>query len=265
MNKSAATLHRLRELAYESAQPWAASYSGNAAGAAVLLSDGRWVRGTRVESATFPLTIPALQAAFVGAASMGRRDIVAAAQHGYMEPGAWAWLAVAVGATVRNESADLVSFQKDLPAPADELQVRHDAGPPADDFEGVALAREVAEHAHAPYSNYQVGCILLYEGEDGQARLVPGVNVEHPDWTRGLCAERSAIAAALSSGRGQIRRAYLSCPTDPTGIPCGACRQLLAEHLPDAALVMDRGPEPPERSTARDLLPRFFSGESLRG
>ena len=122
------------------------------------------------------------------------------------------------------------------------------------------LARRAAAHAYVPESDFPVGCVLL--AEDG--RLVPGCNVEHGDWTRGLCAERTALATAAAYGVGPVRRIFLSCPTDPGGTPCGACRQLLAEHVPGVPIVMDRGEAPPARTTPEHLLPDFFSGDRLR-
>ena len=48
--------------------------------------------------------------------------------------------------------------------------------------------------AYAPYSRYQVGAAILTE--DGQ--LFSGGNVENAVYPLGLCAERVAIAAAVT-------------------------------------------------------------------
>jgi cytidine deaminase len=254
----------LRRHAAEVAAVSHVPFSGQPEGAALLLSDGRWVAGARVESATFPLTIPALQAAYVAAVGAGHHDIVAVALSRTALPGEFGWIAQAVGVEPHLLGDDALAFAELLPMPAERLDVRLDASTPADDAEGVGLARGIASHAFIPFSDYPVGCVLLYELDAGGAALVPGVNVEHPDWTRGLCAERSALATARSLGPGTVRRGYLSCLRDPDGTPCGACRQLLVELLPDGTLALDRGSEPPERVTPRQLLPGSFSGERLR-
>jgi cytidine deaminase len=261
-----ARLAALRGCAHRVAAATTAPYSGVPAGASLLLSDGRWIGAARFESGVFPLTIPALQAAFVAAVGAGRRDVVAAASSTPLRAGEWEWLGAGLGLLSPGTLAgvDVVVFADDLPEVRDRLAITLDASPPASDAEGVALARGVASRAHAPFSDFPVGCVLLYETEDGSAHLVPGVNVEHPDWTRGLCAERSAIAAARSLGAGRVRRAYLSCLKDSEGTPCGACRQILVEVMPDATLSMDRGGDAPERCTPRSLLPDFFGGEQLR-
>ena len=122
------------------------------------------------------------------------------------------------------------------------------------------MARAVAERAHVPESGFRVGCVLV----TASGRAFPGCNVEHTEWTRGLCAERTALAVAAAYGADAVHRLFLSCPTDPRGTPCGACRQLLAEYAAGVPIVMDRGEAPPEITTAEALLPHFFTGEHLR-
>ena len=140
-----------------------------------------------------------------------------------------------------------------------EDQHRLDAPLPETPKAGIALAREVASRAHTPESAFPVGCVLLtHEG-----RLLPGVNVEHNDWSRILCAERNALGTAVSWGQTQAQAAYLACLKDPTGSPCGACRQLLAELAPDATVWMDRGEASPEATTPARLLPGAFHGQGL--
>jgi len=125
--------------------------------------------------------------------------------------------------------------------------------------EGIMLARSVARFAHVPASNFRVGTII--EGESGT--LYPGVNVEHPDWTRILCAERNAAGTARSYGESSVQQIFLTCLDDPDGTPCGACRQVLAELAPEAALWMDRHSTDVEQSTPEQLLPGFFRGNAL--
>jgi len=106
--------------------------------------------------------------------------------------------------------------------------------------------------------------VLVGETASGEAVVVPGANVEHDDWTRGLCAERVALAHAVVTGVGRFRRAYLTCTEAPGCSPCGGCRQVLAEHLRDVPIVMDRGNDPPEITTFAALLPHNFTGDALR-
>lgn len=257
----AALLDPLRARARDAAVHARAPYSGRSDGAALLLADGQWVPGVRVESASYPLTIPALLGAYVTAVAGGRRDIRAAALNDLLLAGEAAWLADALDLDPMAEALDGVVFgEEPLPLVGALWSPFLDAPAPATDDEGLALARQAAAHAYVPESEFPVGCVLLTE--DG--RLVPGCNVEHADWTRGLCAERTALATAAAYGVGPIRRIFLSCPTDPGGTPCGACRQLLAEYVPRVPIVMDRGEAPPDITSPEYLLPDFFSGDRLR-
>jgi homotetrameric cytidine deaminase len=145
-----------------------------------------------------------------------------------------------------------------LPAPTDALDPFVDVSLD-DETNGIAHARRLAEHAYVPSSGFPVGALL----EVGDGHLVPGVNVEHPDWARILCAERNALGTAQSYGVGAGRRLFLTCPEDPEGTPCGACRQLLAELAPDAVLWMDRHDDAPEQAALSALLPGSFRGRAL--
>jgi cytidine deaminase len=111
-------------------------------------------------------------------------------------------------------------------------------------------AREAMRHAYAPYSDFPVGAAGLVD--DG--RLVVGCNVENTSYGLTLCAECGVVSALQLSGGGRL--VALSC-VDRTGMPimpCGRCRQLLAEHGGEECLV---DAEPAPRRLA-DLLPDAF-------
>ena len=85
----------------------------------------------------------------------------------------------------------------------------------------VARAEAAAATAYAPYSNYLVGASVLTD--DG--RVFDGVNVENAAYPLGVCAEKTAIAAAATEGvrPGEIAAVGISAS------PCGGCRQWLHE------------------------------------
>jgi cytidine deaminase len=85
----------------------------------------------------------------------------------------------------------------------------------------VAKAEAAAANAYAPYSNYKVGAVV--RTKDGQE--FTGVNVENAAYPLGVCAEKTALAAAATAGYrpGEIEAIGI------TASPCGGCRQWLYE------------------------------------
>ena len=91
----------------------------------------------------------------------------------------------------------------------------------------LALAREAAAKAYAPYSNFHVGCAI--ESVDGE--VVTGANMENACYRLGLCAEQSALTAAQHKfGLDKVARIAVVGGTDSTVCtPCGGCRQAILE------------------------------------
>ena len=91
--------------------------------------------------------------------------------------------------------------------------------------------------------------------------IYTGVNVEISSYGLTLCAERSALAAAISNGAGPVTQVAVACIDVPpqAGIaermPCGACRQWLADLAPNAVIYID-GVE--QDFSVADLLPYAF-------
>ena len=120
----------------------------------------------------------------------------------------------------------------------------------------LAAAREAAKRAYCPYSNFHVGAAVLADG-----KIFPGCNVENASYGLTICAERNAIFAAVTSGARRIQALALAC-VDATAdappslrMPCGACRQVIAEFAAANAPVHIDGIG---TMTVADLLPRAF-------
>ena len=110
----------------------------------------------------------------------------------------------------------------------------------------VEKAEQVAARAYAPYSRYLVGAVV--RTRDG--REFEGVNVENAAYPLGICAERSALAAAATAGvrPGEIEAIGI------TASPCGGCRQWLHEWRIES--VGYRGADGEIRETTpAELLP----------
>src|SRR5437764_7906734 len=121
----------------------------------------------------------------------------------------------------------------------------------------LSYAREAALRAHCPYSHFHVGAALIAGG-----KLYTGVNIESSSYGLALCAERSALAAAISDGAGPITQVAIACIDTPPDAPlhertpCGACRQWLADLAPEATIYIDGISQ--DFSIA-DLLPHAFT------
>ncbi len=99
-----------------------------------------------------------------------------------------------------------------------------------------ALARASAANAHAPYSGYRVGAVVV--GGDGDA--FTGCNVESASYGLTQCAERNALGSAVVAGmeKGTARAMVIYLPGDAALPPCGACRQVMLELMSPEALVV---------------------------
>ena len=93
----------------------------------------------------------------------------------------------------------------------------------------------VAAHAYAPYSSYLVGAAV--RARDG--RVFEGVNVENASYPLGVCAEKTAIARAVSEGCGPGDLEAIGI----TASPCGGCRQWLWEFRLDSVTFRNRAGE----------------------
>lgn len=100
----------------------------------------------------------------------------------------------------------------------------------------LAVAREAAGNAYAPYSQFHVGAALLFD--DGY--IATGCNVENASYGLTSCAERNAVFSAIGE-RGAGYRIVAIAVTNlnvAASPPCGACRQVLSEFVTADAVVM---------------------------
>jgi len=120
----------------------------------------------------------------------------------------------------------------------------------------VAAALEAQRHSVAPYSKFAVGAALLTR----EGRIIGGANVESASYGLTCCAERVALFKALTEGERDFTAIAVVAPALGGPMPCGACRQLLAEYAPDALVwVADsRRPRLVREFSVLKLLPGAF-------
>ncbi|MEP7211756.1 MAG: cytidine deaminase [Acidobacteriota bacterium] len=124
----------------------------------------------------------------------------------------------------------------------------------------IDAAAAVRENAFAPYSGFRVGSAL--ETEDGE--LVVGCNVESASYGLTICAERSAIFAAVARGKKRIKQIAVVTNTDELTAPCGACRQIIWEFGGDIPVIMSNLNGKTETVRMNELLPRGFDTNFLK-
>ncbi len=106
--------------------------------------------------------------------------------------------------------------------------------PLAEDLRSLHQAAETARgHAHAPYSNFQVGAAL----RTSNGHIITAGNVENIVYGSTMCAERAAIFRAVAEGYTRFDAIAIAGPAG-TISPCGACRQVLAEFMNPSATVV---------------------------
>ena len=116
-------------------------------------------------------------------------------------------------------------------------------------------ARAVVNNAYAPYSKLKVGAAALFD--DGA--VITGVNVENASFGLTICAERAALASAISQGNRHLRALAIASSAGAAIPPCGACRQVIAEFSDgDTIVVLDGADGKVETHLISELLPLAF-------
>jgi len=125
------------------------------------------------------------------------------------------------------------------------------------------IAAAVRENAYAPYSKFKVGAALL----DDTGVVHAGCNVEVANYKGGTCAEGTAIAKMISSGKGphRIKAIVIVGGGDEPCAPCGDCRQFINEFADANTRIYAQDPATGmiSSTTMKKLLPAAFGPNSL--
>jgi cytidine deaminase len=116
----------------------------------------------------------------------------------------------------------------------------------------IAEALKASAASYSPYSRFRVGAALLAS----TGEIISGTNVENRSYGLTICAERNALAAAITRGfRTFDAIAIYSPDLDSPLPPCGACRQVLSEFAGPEFLVIMAGKKGTIAKTMAELLP----------
>ena len=121
----------------------------------------------------------------------------------------------------------------------------------------IGAALQARKKAYAPYSRFQVGAAILCA--DGS--ICTGCNVENASYGLSLCAERNAMSNAIVAGeKGKLVKIAIYSNNRTNCMPCGACRQWMAEFKKDKELqiVLESEDSKCAVFTIEELLPYGF-------
>lgn len=206
-------------------------------------AEGHFFPGVRVENLAFPLTITAIQNAIYCCLSEGELPKVLYSNAGTNQLTSF-WYEeydLRVGSSFRSISG--ASFKEVL---LTDIKIKE-------------TLQQLFKHAVVGNSQFPVACLL--ETDRG---FIGGVNVENDEWTTGLCAERVAIGKAFSYGITEFKALHISTQKGEYCSPCGACRQVIAEHLPQKQVYLYHPDGTQSVHFSNDLLPYSFQSASLK-
>jgi cytidine deaminase len=115
----------------------------------------------------------------------------------------------------------------------------------------ISAARKVREMSYSPYSKFAVGAALLSKN----GTVFVGCNVENASLGLTICAERAALAAALAGGHREFEAIAIVADSRDPALPCGACRQVLAEFNPALTVIAVTATGEQQQVSISELLP----------
>lgn len=203
---------------------------------------GVFYPGVRVENISFPLSISAIQAAVCSCLGNGDQPIKLFQSEPESE--------------LKHQWVN--EFNLDL-----EKMINN----PVNQFKPILLnninitetLKTLSKSSVTIHSKFPVSALLQIEGG-----FIPGVNVEVDTWALGLCAERVAIARAIAAGITKFKSIHIYAPKGDYSSPCGACRQVLAEFMPQKTAELHHGDGTLSKHNISHLLPYGFTSGSLK-
>lgn len=206
-------------------------------------ASGKYYAGVRIENSSFPVTIPALQSACSNCLSFG--DIpekLIAKERGLEQQDFW---------------LKEFELEVEITSSVDHIQLFETTIDVSEKETPNALI-ELLDRAVIPNSDFPVSALLFTPNG-----TITGVNIEVSEWTYGLCAERVALSKAFAYGITHFDKMAIHTKYGQFCSPCGACRQVLSEHLEDHPFEFFHPDGTLSRHYTIDLLPYSFKSSNL--
>jgi cytidine deaminase len=113
------------------------------------------------------------------------------------------------------------------------------------------VAIQARLRAYAPYSTFLVGAALQLKS----GLIISGCNVENISFGLTMCAERVCVGRAIDQGERNFAALAIVADTQSPIVPCGACRQVLAEFAPTLLITSWTLTGDSQEFSLADLLP----------
>ncbi len=125
-------------------------------------------------------------------------------------------------------------------------------------------AVDMRSESYAPYSDFLVGSAVL----TGDGKIFTGCNIENSAFGPSICAERTAIAKAVSEGYRDFAAIAIAGGRRDGELqycsPCGVCRQVMREFCkPSFKIYLAKSADDYKEFTLGDLLPESFGPDNL--
>ena len=118
----------------------------------------------------------------------------------------------------------------------------------------LSAAMEALDNSYSPYSGYRVGAAILCRN----GAIYSGCNIENSSYPVSVCAEISALSAAISSGNRGLEKIAVISSGEDICMPCGQCRQALNEFNPDMSVICANSKGEYKEYLLSELLPHSF-------
>ncbi|HYW35743.1 MAG TPA: cytidine deaminase [Balneolaceae bacterium] len=218
-------------------------YSGQPVVAVAETASGECFPGVRVENVTYPLTISAAQSALFCCLSEGFSPRTLYLEDSIDSASTAFWRETYSLEIAPLETTSDLSFTRVLKQ-VNSVEKK---------------LRSLLDEAIADESDFPVSALL----KTSQG-FISGVNIEATNWNAGLCAERVALAKAISYGLNDFEALYVCTRKGEFSSPCGACRQVIMEHMPHNAIHLYHADGTTSPFFSSDLLPYSFQSFSLQ-
>lgn len=220
-------------------------YSGKKESCYVEGESGLYYPGVRIENISYPLTISALRAAICSCLGNGDKPIRVITVDGLSELSDY-W-----------KSEFNIEITDQLPSDFSVYNpfifAKQESGEMINELD------KMCYQAVTPHSDFPVAALVKTD-----KGWVGGVNIEFSAWSLGLCAERVAIARAISHGCTQLEIIHVFAPKSEFCSPCGSCRQVLYEFMADKEIALYHKDRSHSRHFINHLLPYGISTNFLK-